>query len=198
MTSGTAITLAIGLHSVVVSSTVPSTLGTDRLLIGAGDGTGMNPAGADVLFDPRKIEPHGLTVSFRQGTDPASPVAFARVDSTVSFYFHITPLTRPYTGDWQGKIYIPVAGSYDFHTEQISELQLAIDGRDLISNLTGNKMVDGTIQLTAGLHDIRLVFLDKDGDFAYVSLLDTARRAGAIYYPVSLPAARDGKLPKSA
>jgi hypothetical protein len=167
-TASSPITLATGLHSVVVSSTIAGASGTDQLLMAGQDGN-YTPIGGDVLFDSRKIQPHGLTANFRQGTDFNAPVVLSRIDSNVSFFFHITPLPRAYTGEWVGKIYIPTTGTYTFYTEQISQSHLQIDGKELISNSGANSMESAAAQLTAGLHDIRLLFLDQDG-FSHVYL----------------------------
>jgi len=167
VSAGTPISLGVGLHSVVVSGTVGSSAGAEgtnmlRLLWGKAAATDMQPISDAYLFDPRKVEPRGLTAAFRQGGLFNGPAMMSRVDPTVSFYFHLTPLTRPYTGEWSGKLYAPVDGIYKFATEQISHSQLFIDGKQVLANDQSNTMLSEQLNLTKGLHDIRVLYEDAE------------------------------------
>jgi hypothetical protein len=171
----TSITLGMGLHSVVVNDT-PASSGSQptrvELQWSSGQGTGMQVISSALLFDPRKVEPRGLTGLFREGATFDTTPAQGRVDPTISFYFHLTPLVRPYTADWSGKLYAPVDGTYTFQTEQISHSRLYIDGQQLIVNEANNNAVSAQTNLSKGLHDIRLQYEDYES-FSHVYLFWT-------------------------
>ncbi len=159
-----AITLAAGLHTVVVTETVQSAAGASGAsgLYWATGGKPQESVPADRLFDPQKVEPHGLTGLYRAGTDPVGAPQLAHVDPVVSFLFQVTPLQRPYNVEWLGRLYVPVTGSYTFGTIQLSISQLFLDDRAVVTNNTINTLVEGTQDLTAGWHKIRVLFQDLD------------------------------------
>jgi hypothetical protein len=163
--AGVPISLASGLHSVVATDTLrvgESPSRPSRILWG-NLGVAPSEIPANMVFDPRSVEPHGLTGYFRDGTlFEISPRA-ARVDPVISAYFHQTPLPRPYTAEWLGRIYIPEAGTYLFGTEQLSRSRLFIDGQELISNTAANNLIENSIELTVGYHNIRILYEDFEG-----------------------------------
>lgn len=167
--AGATVQLVAGLHSIVATDTVKSLLGTTRVSWAAND----NPVEADIpaanLYDPRKIEPHGLTGVFRNGDTFDGAVVAGRVDPVISAYFHLTPLPRPYTGEWSGRIYIPQDGLYTFTTEQLSKSRLFLDGNMVIENLNENSALDTQQQLKRGWHEIKMQFEDLSG-FSHVYL----------------------------
>jgi sugar lactone lactonase YvrE len=114
------------------------------------------------LFDPRRIEPHGLTGILRAGVSFDAVPAAGRVDPVISFYFHQTLLPRPYTVEWSGKLYAPVDGVYVFGTEQLSSSRLSLDGTEIINNGAINNMMESSQTLKAGWHDIKLLYTDGD------------------------------------
>lgn len=154
-----AVTLALGLHSVELAGD-----GADfaNLLMSVG-GSPPTPVPSVLLFDPRKVDPRGLTAYLRSGDVFDGPAQITRVDPQISFYFHEIPMGRPYTVDWIGKLYAPVAGNYGFTTEQLSTSRLAIDGKEVLVNGTPNLVASTRVDLTAGLHDFRLKFEDLAG-----------------------------------
>jgi PA14 domain len=171
------VTLSRGLHSLSVSSDARGQTGVSRLFwtpLGSpappGQGQAQEPAPAGEatavpasnLFDPRLVTPHGLTAAFRPGQGFDDPPTLERIDAVVSFYFQETPLPRPYTGEWTGRIYIPQAGDYTFGTQQISTSELSIDGQTVLSNEAAGNYQERILTLKAGWHDIRLRYKDHD------------------------------------
>ncbi|MEO5950946.1 MAG: PA14 domain-containing protein, partial [Chloroflexia bacterium] len=156
---GKSLELALGLHSMSLTGA-----GADfsNLLMSIG-ADAPAPIGANFLFDPRKVEPRGLTAYLRNGDVFDGPTPIVRVDPQVSFYFHEIPLNRPYTVEWIGKIYAPVAGTYGFTMEQLSRARLFIDEKEVLYNPTPNSMAATRIDLQVGLHDIRIQYEDLDG-----------------------------------
>jgi hypothetical protein len=159
---GAEIFLGAGLHSVVLSGTQGTKADFTRLLM-AKEEEPMGPISSALLFDPRKVEPHGLTAYLRDENTFEGEPDLVRIDSQVSFYFHVIPFNRPYTVEWVGKLYAPVGGSYAFHTEQLSVSRLFIDGAEVLANSQPNVLQSATVVLTEGLHDIRLQYQDLDG-----------------------------------
>ncbi len=155
------ITLGMGLHTLVATDTVQTANGRAELL--------WAPAGAPPqalpstnLYDPRRVEPRGLTGLYRSGPDTRSPPVNGHVDRVVSYYFHNTVLGRPYNVDWLGKLYIPTTGTYALGTEQISRAEIWLDGTQIVTNSQPNVLVETSLNLTAGLHDIRVHYADLD------------------------------------
>ncbi len=174
VSAGQPISLGTGLHSIVVTETVSITstgqhpAGISRLLW-APPNSNPEPIPADRLFDPRRVEPHGLTAFLRRGPDFTSEPVDGRVDPVISFYFQRIPLQRPYTIEWAGRLYVPETGHYVLSTEQISTSRLIIDGNEILDNYQTNTILDAPMDLTAGWHDIRLLFQDL-ADYSHIYL----------------------------
>lgn len=169
-TLGEAMPLGAGLHSVVISGTQGTGIKADfSNLLWSQNSPVMSPVPSIFLFNPTKIEPHGLTAFIRAGDSFDTAPAQVRIDPQVSFYFQLTPLPRPYTIEWVGKLYTPVQGGYVFSTEQISKSRLVIDGKDVVTNSAPNNVVQGGVTLQQGLHDIQLFYEDLAG-FSHVYL----------------------------
>ncbi len=112
------------------------------------------------LYRP-PVTNNGLLGYYYQNLDWAGPPALARIDPTLAMYFHITPLPRPYTVEWQGVISIPSSGVYAFGLESIDDSHLYIDGRLVVEATQPNVYRENSAELTAGLHDIRLRYTDR-------------------------------------
>jgi len=113
------------------------------------------------------VTPQGLVGRYYPNDSWAGPPALVRIDPVISFYFHITPLRRPYTVEWSGWIEAPVAGPYRFGTENIDASWLEIDGRLVLENTEHNHYRGVTVNLSAGLHEVRLRFLDRS-DYSHI------------------------------
>ena len=186
--AGQAITLGVGIHSVVLTDTLRvgnggGGSGVTRLQwIPATSGTQPIEIPPTSLLDPRKVEPRGLTGIFREGNGFAATPKEGRLEPVISAYFHHTPLPRPYTAEWTGRLYIPEAGQYAFATEQLSRSTLYIDERELISNQSPNSLIENVITLTQGWHAIRMTYEDYDG-YSHVYLYWTPPGKGRTIIP---------------
>ena len=163
VTPGVALPLAVGLHTVVATDTLSSGTGTARLLWAPPGQPTPAPVPAAALFDPQRIEPHGLTGYYRRGPTGEGPPDLARVDPVISFYFQHTALERPYHVEWRGRLYAPQAGVYTLSTEQLSSSTLTLDGEEVLVNRNPNSLQGVTRPLTAGWHSIKLAYLDDQG-----------------------------------
>jgi 4-amino-4-deoxy-L-arabinose transferase-like glycosyltransferase len=106
---------------------------------------------------------HGLLGRYFANQNWEGQPALAQIDPRIDFYFHVTPLQRPYSVEWSGKLYVPKSGQYEFATEQISTSRLSIDGKQIIDNRTNGAMAQAKVELQAGYHDVKLMFIDQDG-----------------------------------
>ena len=151
------LTLAQGMHHVLVERCVAGAespvvlkwrqLGGDTVLELA-EGQVYAPIAA----------PGGLTGDYRRGLARAAVPEFSRIDQTISFYFHLIPLPRPFSIDWSGSLMVPVTGEYSIGTASIDQSRLTIDGNEYPATLVGGGSSFQTLHLEAGLHSIRMAY----------------------------------------
>ncbi|MEM7127722.1 MAG: PA14 domain-containing protein [Chloroflexota bacterium] len=115
---------------------------------------------ARALYVP-PVTSNGLLGDYYANGDWEGQPTLSRIDAHFNLYFHVTPLKRPYTVEWRGKIGIPMSGLYTFGLESIDESILTIDGQEVIANFVRNHYQQGRIELEQGLHDIQLRFADR-------------------------------------
>jgi streptogramin lyase/4-amino-4-deoxy-L-arabinose transferase-like glycosyltransferase len=123
---------------------------------------------ATALYVP-PVSSQGLLGRYFPNDSWQGPEAFAKIDPNLALYFHITPLPRPYTVEWQGKIAIPQAGPYRFGLESIDEATLWIDEQQVVASTEPNRLTEGAIELSQGLHDIRVRYTDRT-DHTHINL----------------------------
>jgi DNA-binding beta-propeller fold protein YncE len=130
----------------------------------------------DSLYVPPVLA-NGLTGKYFRNTDWSGAPALEQVDPSLNLYFHVPTLPRPYTVEWTGKIAIPSAGSYAFGVESIDDSWLLMDGQPVTEAHAPNVLAEGRVTLTAGMHDIRVRFLDKSG-YSHINLYWTVPGRG--------------------
>lgn len=109
------------------------------------------------------VSNNGLLGRYYPNGNWQSPEAFARIDPRLEFYFHVPMLPRPYTVEWIGKIFIAQSGLYRFGLESIDESILYIDDQEITAARVHNQLSEGSVTLSEGLHDIRVLFADRTG-----------------------------------
>ena len=114
------------------------------------------------VFSPAAA-PGGLIGKYRRGLARSAPAQFSRIDQSISFYFHILPLPRPYSVDWSGSLLIPVAGMYSIGTSSIDESTVTIDGKEYPTTPAGDGFHFHTLHLLAGLHSINVGYDSVNG-----------------------------------
>lgn len=112
------------------------------------------------LYHGPQVASRGLLGSFYEGGDWQTEPALQRIDPDIDAYFHLLPLLRPYGVIWSGQIEIPEEGHYAFSLEVNGRAQLFIDDQLVVDAPEPTPFVEGTIDLDAGRHDLRLQFLD--------------------------------------
>jgi streptogramin lyase/4-amino-4-deoxy-L-arabinose transferase-like glycosyltransferase len=123
---------------------------------------------ATALYVP-PVTSNGLLGRFYPNPDWQPPAVLSRIDPQLNLYFHVTPLPRPYTVEWSGKIAIPQSGFYHFGLESIDEATLWIDGQEVTASTRPNVLATGGIELASGLHDIRVRYTDRT-DHTHINL----------------------------
>lgn len=123
---------------------------------------------ASTFFVP-PVTSNGLLGKYYANGEWQGPELLARIDPRLNLYFHIPPLPRPYTVEWSGKIAIPQGGLYRFGLESIDESVLFINEQEITSSPLPNQYQEGAVELTEGLHDIRLRFADRT-DHTHINL----------------------------
>ena len=135
------------------------------------------PDEAETLIPPSAfllppITTNGLLARYYANPQWAGSPAFTRIDPWINFYYHNTPLPRPYTVEWVGRIRIPTDGYYLFGLESIDDSALWIDGEQVLDNQTPGQYHDVETNLTAGFHSIRIRFGDRTG-YTHINLFWT-------------------------
>lgn len=126
---------------------------------------------------------HGLLGRYFSNGDWREPEALRRIDARFDRYVHLTPLPRPYTVEWTGKIAAPVMGVYRFGLESIDESELWIDETPVVRADQANIASEGEIALVEGLHDIRIRFADRT-DHTHVNVFWQPPGAGREILPL--------------
>ncbi len=157
--------LALGLHGLTVEVQA-SRPGVVRLLWLTPEGDWL-PVPQSALFRP-SIVPHGLTASYHALADLSSPLDLSgpliqrRVDPYVSYRYHIPPIPElgfRFVVSWRGSVTIPEPGGYRLAIESRYEALLTVDGQPYTDSRPyseGDRYREGTLPLTAGVHDIEL------------------------------------------
>jgi hypothetical protein len=109
------------------------------------------------------ITNNGLLGRFYANPQWEGTPAFTEIDPWVDFYFHITPLPRPYSIEWVGSIHIPSDGHYLFGLESIDESSLWIDNKQVLDDQRPNQYQEAGIDLAPGFHPIRIRYADRTG-----------------------------------
>jgi hypothetical protein len=109
------------------------------------------------------ISNNGLLGKFYPNAQWGGAPAFTEIDPWIDFYFHVTPLPRPYTVEWIGSINIPSSGHYLLGLESIDSSQLWIDGKQVLYDQTPNQYQEAGIDLEAGPHSMRVRYTDQTG-----------------------------------
>ena len=156
-----ALKLALGLHRLrirAVAGNGPVTLSWQR----PGEEEKIIPTSA--LHVP-PVSSSGLLGRYYANGNWQEPAAFTRIDPQINIYFHDIPLPRPYSVEWEGKLAIPYDGVYLLGIESIDESELWIDGKAVAASPEPNQYDEDSIELTAGLHDIRIRYVARTSHY---------------------------------
>jgi len=141
---------------------------------------GFNSAGAPTIGHTIKVTTSESGTTTLSGTDAVdyeyyagkwfslpnfdflTPISVGKLDG-----FNLTPAQRAdeFAIRFKSKINIPQSGSYTFYTTSDDGSQLFIDGQLVVNNNGLHAPVEkqGSINLTAGLHDIQVTYMELSG-----------------------------------
>lgn len=108
------------------------------------------------------VSNNGLLGTYYPSTNWSGAPAFAQIDPELNYYFHVTPLPRPYSIEWTGTLYAPTSGEYKFALNSIDTSRLQLDGQPVVENPSG-QTTENAIHLERGWHDITVHFSDTTG-----------------------------------
>jgi len=132
------------------------------------------PGGEEQVVPPSAlyappVTANGLLGWYFPNGDWEPPLAFARIDPRLGFYYHIPPLPMPYTVEWEGSILIPQSGKYVFAIQSTDESALYIDGQEVVASPRRSEYDQVTLGLRAGRHDLRVRYAART-DHMYLNL----------------------------
>jgi hypothetical protein len=135
------------------------------------------PPGVSAMqpIDPRAIylPPEGgsgLAATFFPTLDWSGTPREQLVEPMLSRYFHTNPFARlnfdphgTWSAEWRGQLEVPTSGTYRFEAERISRAGLWIDERRVFDETPPDAadQPSGTIELSAGMHALRVRFQDR-------------------------------------
>ena len=156
----TPLTLARGNHALRLQ--IPGGKGSVELWWQTPNSSQMQLVPASNLFHA-PVTNNGLLGAYYPSPDWSGEPAFTQIDPELAFYFHITPLPRPYSVEWIGKLYAPTTGDYQFALDSVDDSQLRLDDSVVVDNPSGHTKVEGKVTLTEGWHAIDIHFGDRTG-----------------------------------
>jgi len=163
----TSLSLAQGLHAIELTVPVDGPGSVQLWWKQPGRDEEIVP-GDDLFRAP--ADNRGLLGQFYRNVTWSGPPALERIDVGVNQNFHFLPLPQPFSVQWTGKIDIPRAGLYRFETQSIDYSWLYLDNRLVVDNSRSeNQNVVGAVNLSEGLHDIRLSYLDRS-QFSHIAV----------------------------
>jgi len=154
--------LASGLHWVEIDAARGANM---RSLRFGPERGALRRVDSSLLFDPTRVWPRGLQGTYRPGTSFEGPGAVARIDPQIAIEFHEPVLTAPFTAEWRGELYAPVAGRYDLGTRQIDRARLLVDGRPVLTNTSPGSLQLEPVTLSRGWHRVRMLYHALTGRF---------------------------------
>ncbi len=129
------------------------------------------------------VTPNGLLASFYANGNFAGTPAAERVYPFAYQYVHVVPMNRPYSVRYDGYLYAPVTGEYQFRVRGRDSGALDIDGRNVIPATPPDQDGAAALTLTQGWHPVEVRHQDLTGyTYIYFSWLAPG---GEDYEPVS-------------
>jgi sugar lactone lactonase YvrE len=152
------LTLAKGPHALRVryATTGPGGI----TLFWQSPGAGQEAIPSRYLYAP-PVTAHGLLGAYYANANWSGTPTFLQIDPTIAMYFQVTPLSRPYSVEWRGKLLVPAAGNYRFGLQAASSAELFLDDKSVVTTRQPGYQTEGDVALTAGPHDVRLRYLDQ-------------------------------------
>ncbi len=174
--SGTPVELAEGNHKIAVAP-ADTTLTWQY--------SGIDQAESVPTYDlfHGAVTPNGLLASFYADGNFTGTPAARRVYPFAYQYVHVIPMDRPYSVRYDGYLYAPITGEYQFRITGRDSGALAIDGKSVIPTTQPDQDVEASLTLTQGWHPVEVRHQDLTGyTYIYFSWIIPG---GTDYVPVS-------------
>ncbi|MFQ5811813.1 MAG: PA14 domain-containing protein [Anaerolineae bacterium] len=149
------ISLAKGLHPIEVRAVERSGAGRVRLYW-ASEARPKETVPPSVLY--AFPSPTGLLGRYYRGTEWAGEPVLVQVVPAILAGRYGDPVPKPASVEWVGRVRIAVPGEYTFGLNADQPARLEIGGLTLDNE--GRPQVEGSVRLSAGLHDIELRFIE--------------------------------------
>ena len=156
----------------VSAGTLSANVATGTNALGSGNVTlsggtlELTPVASQVAGISGRVFSYVNTVTLGDSSrfDYTNTAASTRIDPNLD-YNGITPLSDRFAAQWLGKIRITLGGVYNFGTASDDGSRLFIDGVLIINNDGPKGVTDSqnTVTLSAGLHDVRVDFMQGIG-----------------------------------
>jgi len=159
-TADPVISLAAGVHRVEITSA--GELASPSLEWVAPGGTEWTPVAPERLAQSRYLPGGLLTTHFDGVTDTTAP-RFYEIDAGVDYRMHQFVLPRPYRTQWTGGLVPDVAGQYEISVQTDNELNLVVDGVQVLRNGPTPGQSVAVVQLDGSPVPISMEYLDRDG-----------------------------------
>jgi DNA-binding beta-propeller fold protein YncE/4-amino-4-deoxy-L-arabinose transferase-like glycosyltransferase len=106
------------------------------------------------------VSNHGLEGTFYPNDNWEGSPVFQRIDPFLDTYFHLIPMQRPYSVEWEGSLVAPQSGVYRLGLRAVQEAELYLDGRLLLKTAMPNRLAETSVTLEAGLHELLVRYRD--------------------------------------
>jgi hypothetical protein len=155
------VVMARGVHALYLECRIGGPGRVRFMWMPPGEST-LSVVSQDVLY--RSSWPvRGLVGRFYANNDWSGEPQFVRIDHQIAYYFHFLPMARPYTVEWVGRLAAPLSGPYRLGLQAVTRASLYVDGEIAIGNAEYGQLAETEWQLDAGMHDIRVRYLDDLG-----------------------------------
>jgi 4-amino-4-deoxy-L-arabinose transferase-like glycosyltransferase len=159
------ISLAKGLHPIEVRAVERS--GSGRVKLYWASEAGPRETIPPSMLYASSSSPTGLLGRYYEGTEWAGKPVLVQVVPAILAGRYGDPVPKPASVEWVGRLRVAVPGEYTFVLKADQPARLEIGG--LILDNEGQPQVEGSVRLSAGLHDIELRFIET-GDYYSMEL----------------------------
>jgi 4-amino-4-deoxy-L-arabinose transferase-like glycosyltransferase len=175
--SGDAIRLAEGNHTIAVT---PADAEIQWLYSNV---TEPEPIPQHFLFhDP--VAPNGVLASYYDNADFAGAPVREQLTSFIYQYIHVLPMDRPYSVRYEGYLYAPDTGDYQFGLNIVDTGDLSIDGEVVIEIEQPGQYAETVVRLDQGWHAFEARRRDiSNGTLIYLSWMPPAMTEWQVIQP---------------
>ena len=123
-----------------------------------------NPILHKIMVPTEEIQAiQGLTVRYWKGTEPGVESTIFGTDKTLDVYWPAdSPISPPFVAEWEGILYIPQFGQYQFQLEAPGEATVWVDEQLVLQQESAREQVIN-VQLSQGNHTLSVQAAGGEG-----------------------------------